>query len=337
MSVVHDLHAEGSDADSAFLGSIHDKKASDQWLITLQLGNTKVKFRIDTGADETVIPNHVYNELQDVNPLNEAGKKLFGVGSKNVLPVVGMFTAVLQWKNKTTTQNIYVVEGIHKALLGNPAIDELHLISRLESVKGSIDYRGEYPGLFHGLGKMEGPYKIALKDDARSFAINVPRRVALPLMDKTKKDLRRMEDAGVIVRVEQPTDWCSPMVVVPKKDDVWICVDLTKLNESVRHERHEMHSVEYTLGQLSDARTFSKLYANSGFGKAPLADEYALLTTFITPFGRFCFKRLPFGISSAPEHFQRRMSAILDGIDGVLCQMDDILIFVATQNQHDEP
>ena len=125
------------------------------------------------------------------------------------------------------------------------------------------------------------------------------------------------------------------MVVVPKKEDVRICVDLTKLNESVRRERHEMPSVEYTLGQLSDARIFSKLDANSGFWQVPLADESALLTTFITPFGRFCFKRLPFSISSAPQHFQRRMSAILEGIDGVLCQMDDKLIFGATQSQHD--
>ena len=145
-----------------------------------------------------------------------------------------------------------------------------------------------------------------------------------------------MEDAGVIARVEQPTDWWAPMVVVPKKDDVRMCVDLTKLNESVRRERHEMHSVEYTLGQLSDARIFSKLDANSAFWQVLLADEYALLTTFIIPFGRFYFKRLHFGISSAPEHFQRRMSAILEGIDGVLCQMDDILILGATQNQHDE-
>ena len=89
-----------------------------------------------------------------------------------------------------------------KALLGKPAIYELHLISRLESVKGRIDYRGEYPDLFHGLGMMEGPYKTALNDDAQHFAINVPRQIALPMMDKTKKDMRRMADAGVIVRVE---------------------------------------------------------------------------------------------------------------------------------------
>ena len=62
----------------------------------LQLGNTEVKFRIDTGADETVIPEHVYNELADANPLKEADNKLFGVVRKNVLPVAGMFTADLQ-------------------------------------------------------------------------------------------------------------------------------------------------------------------------------------------------------------------------------------------------
>ena len=55
---MHD--SDGSDADCAFLGAIH-KKASDQWLITLQLENTKVKFRMDTGADETVILDHAYN------------------------------------------------------------------------------------------------------------------------------------------------------------------------------------------------------------------------------------------------------------------------------------
>ena len=72
-----------------------------------------------------------------------------------------------------TTQSIYVVEGMHKALLGNPSIDELHLICRVESVNGSTGYRGEYPDLLHGLGKMEGPYKITLKDDTQPFAINV--------------------------------------------------------------------------------------------------------------------------------------------------------------------
>ena len=81
---------------------------------------------------------------------------------------------------------------------------------------------------------------------------------------------------------------------------------------------------------------FSKLDANSGFWQIPLASESAQLTTFITSFGRFCFHRLPFGITSAPEHFQRRMSELLSGVPGVVCMMEDVLVHGETQHQHDQ-
>ena len=68
----------------------------------------------------------------------------------------------------------------------------------------------------------------------------------------------------MITGVDQPTDWCAPMVNVPKSDDaVRIGVNITKLNESVRRKRHEMPPIEYTLGQLAGARIFSKLDANT--------------------------------------------------------------------------
>jgi len=68
-------------------------------------------------------------------------------------------------------------------------------------------------------------------------------------------------------------------------------------------EVHPMPKVDTTLAQLSGATIFSKLDTNSGFLEIPLADKLKLLTTFITPYGRYCFNKLPFGISSAPEIF----------------------------------
>ena len=131
-------------------------------------------------------------------------------------------------------------------------------------------------------------------------------------MDKVNTELQRMEKMGVISCVSEPTDWCAGLVVVPKPNGrVRICVDLTKLNQNVRQEQHILPSVEQTLVQLGGATVFSKLDANSGFWQIMLTKEFARLTTFITPFGRYCFNRLPFGITSAPEHFQRRMSDIL--------------------------
>jgi len=70
-------------------------------------------------------------------------------------------------------------------------------------------------------------------------------------------------------------------------------------------------------------------------GQIPLAKQSKLLTTFVTPFGRYCFNKVPFGISSAPELFQRRMNQILEGLPGVLCLIDDVLVFGATEDEHD--
>ena len=68
----------------------------------------------------------------------------------------------------------------------------------------------------------------------------------------------------------------------------------------------------------------------------PLDRDSALLMTFITPFGRYCFHHLPFGITSAPEHFQKRMSDILTSPEGVVCMTDDVLVHGQTAKEHDE-
>ena len=60
------------------------------------------------------------------------------------------------------------------------------------------------------------------------------------------------------------------------------------------------------------------------------------LTTFITPYGRYLFNKLPFGISCAPELFQLPMNKIIEGLKGVVCQMDNVLVFGSTQEEHDQ-
>ena len=67
-----------------------------------------------------------------------------------------------------------------------------------------------------------------------------------------------------------------------------------------------------------------------------MSDESKLLTTFITPFGRFEFNRLVMGLSSSSEYFQKRMTKLVESIEGVLCQTDDIPVFGRTEAEHDE-
>ena len=95
-------------------------------------------------------------------------------------------------------------------------------------------------------------------------------------------------------------------------------------------------SIEHLLADVQGATYFSKLDANSGFHQVPRDSESQLLTTFITPSGRYCYNRLPFGISSPPEHFQKRMASLLNGCKGVICMMDDILVFGSTPEEHND-
>lgn len=229
------------------------------------------------------------------------------------------------------------MKGLRTNLLGLPAITALNLVARLNSVE---DYRAKvlaaYPDVFTGLGNLGEPYQIELKPDAKPYAIHTPRRVPYPLRDKVKKELERMEAIGVISKVEKPTPWCAGMVAVLKKSgDVRICVDLKPLNESVLREIHPLPKVDDVLAQLSGATVFSKLDANSGFWQIPLDSSSRHLTTFLTPFGRYHFNKLPFGISSAPEHFQKRMEKMLAGLEGVVCLMDDVLVFSQNVRGHD--
>ena len=125
--------------------------------------------------------------------------------------------------------------------------------------------------------------------------------------------------------------------MVPKSNgSLWICVDLTKLNASVRRERHVLPAVDQIVAQLSGVKVFTKLDANAGFWQIKLAENSVLYTTFIIPFGRFCFQRLPFGITSALEFFQKKMSCILADLRGVVCMMDDVLVHGSTHKEHDE-
>ena len=153
---------------------------------------------------------------------------------------------------------------------------------------------------------------------------------------KVKDELNRMLEAGIIEEVTEPTDWCAPMVPVVKPNGkIRICVDLRKLNEVVKRERYILPTLEDVAPKLAGAKVFSKLDASSGYWQIPLHPESSRLTTFITPSGRFCFRRLPFGITSVPEFFQKRMTNLLKDQEGVAAIQDDIIVYERTVAEHD--
>ena len=333
-------HMYVDDDDVPMLGSVNsdsDVNSVDSWHTELLVNKQKMSFRIDTGADVTVIPDRCFKNTDN---LEKTEKRLYGPGGSELV-VKGVFRASVESKSNKSEQDLYVVQGLRKPLLGRPAIEALGILKRVEAVgDGQADVKNEYPSLFHSpeIGKMSNPYLIRLTDEARPFSIATPRRLPLPMKDKVEEELKSLQDQGIIRPVTKPTDWCAPIVVVPKSTPgkVRICVDYTKLNESVRRENFPLPTTDQLLAQLDGATVFSKLDCNKGFHQVPLAEESQELTTFITPFGRFCYTRLPFGISSGPEIFHREMTHILAGVPGVIVDIDDVLIGGKGQAEHDD-
>lgn len=118
------------------------------------------------------------------------------------------------------------------------------------------------------------------------------------------------------------------MVVVRKPNgNLRIWIDLKDFYKVLKRSLYRLPTIEDILPDLSRAKVFSTFDVKNGFWHIELDDESSKLTTFNTPFGRYRRLRLPFGLSSAPEEFQRRQHQVVEGIPEVLTTHDDILLY----------
>ena len=143
-----------------------------------------------------------------------------------------------------------------------------------------------------------------------------------------KEELERMERLDVIERIQEPTDWVNSMVnVVKPNGKLRICIDPRDLNKAITREFYPMKTVEEVAARMPNAKLFSTVDASSELWQVKLDHESAKLCTFNTPFGRYMFKRLPFGISSAQDVFQAVMTEMFEDIDGVEVVVDDVIVW----------
>ena len=186
----------------------------------------------------------------------------------------------------------------------------------------------EYSDVFEGdLGTLEGLQHLDV-DPPVPPNIAPSRRVPFAIKPKLKVELDRLTDIGVLIPVDEPTDWVSNLVVATKESgDLRLCVDPQQLNRALKRERYPLPVIDDVLPSLAQAKVFTKIDARNGYWHVQLDDELSKLTTFDTPYGRYRWKRLPFGVSVASEIFQKRLNQALDRLDGLLTVHDDMIIY----------
>jgi len=146
---VHVIETEEYNDTPMFLGSVDT--GTDPWYAELTIRNHKVRFKIDTGADVSVIPAQMYYSINhNVTELRKPDRPLFGPGG-TLLNVLGMCRETLCKGEEEIEENVYFIKDLHIALLSRPASVKLNLVSRADSIDMKV-LNEKYPKAVSGFG-----------------------------------------------------------------------------------------------------------------------------------------------------------------------------------------
>ena len=216
-----------------------------------------------------------------------------------------------------------------------PILKKTERLQKNIRINNVQDMKERYPEQFDRLGNFAGEAKLTVKEEAEPF-IDAPRKCPIHVKDELKLEIDKLVTQGVIRKVDEHTDWCFSLAFSTKKDgSMRICIDPQRLNNSLKRCPHKIPTVEELNPQFAKARVFSKPDAKAGYWAIHLEKKSQLLTTFRTPFGRYCWLRLPFGLNVSQDILQSRMDQHLDGLTGVVSIADDIMVFGENEENHD--
>ena len=329
---LHELGYDNEPSDNDMvIDAVSSGQAKEDWHTTIKVNEHNVTFKIDTGAQCNVISKETYNRICQ-QPLRKSRAKLVTFGGHR-MDSLGKAIILCEHKNKYSAVEFEVLSKVSN-VLGLKTSTQLKLVKRIETVTN--DPLREYADTFSGLGCITDVTHHIKTDPTCKPVVHPPRKVPVTIRAKVKEELARMEQLGVVERIREPTDWVNSMVTVMKPNGkLRLCIDPRDLNKAIKREHYPMKTVEEIVARIPNAKVFSVLDASSGFWQVKLDRKSAKLCTFNTPFGRYMFTRLPFGISSAPDVFQTIMSEMFEDIDGVEVVVDDVLIWGETEDEHD--
>ena len=137
--------------------------------------------------------------------------------------------------------------------------------------------------------------------------------------------------------INEATDWCHNLVLVRKPNGkLRVCLDPHTINKALRFNVHNAHTFQDIVSNLGTVSKVSKIDANSGFWTLPMNADSQLLTTFNTPWGQFCFIKMPFGLNQAQYFFQYYIDLNFQDINPTTNIIaDDVMIHGDCDEQHD--
>ena len=319
-------------------------------------GKPNILVKVDTGAQGNTLPLRMFVDMfpelltQNKTPvkhiLKRKGSTRLTAYNGTDIPCHGKIAFPCRYMGGWQETDFYIVDVEGPAIIGLPSCEALKIVTLHCSIETSPqnkkpitciqDLIESNPEQFDKIGKMPGPAKLVVDPNTPPH-IDAPRKTPIALKEAIKEELDSMVRNDVIRKVTEPTDWVSSLAYSKKKSGkLRICLDPRHLNQALKRPHHKLPTVEELTHQFCGSKFFSKLDAKSGYWSVQLDEESQLLTTFQTPYGRYCFLRLPFGLKVSQDIFQLKMDQILENVKGATGISDDVVVYGKTEEEHDE-
>ncbi|XP_062533173.1 uncharacterized protein LOC134202123 [Armigeres subalbatus] len=322
--------------------AVYNVGGSDE-VITCNVGGVDIKMLIDSGSKHNLIDDTTWQlmKLRDVKSFNERfdHEKRFLAYGRVPLKLVTVFDADLEVEDGDrrlkTTATFYVIGKGQQPLLGKTTAQKIGVLKvGLPSTQYSSIHRIEMSK--EPFPKMKG-IKLTLPIDRTIPPVIQPlRRCPIPLLQQVESKLDELLRLDIIEKVMRPTSWVSPLVPILKDNgELRLCVDMRRANQAIHRLNHPLPIFDDLLPKFRNAKFFTTLDIKQAFHQVELTEDCRDITTFITNWGLFRYKRLLFGVNCAPELFQNLMESILAECPNTVVFIDDIMTFGSTEEEHD--
>ena len=204
---------------------------------------------------------------------------------------MGKFHCNAKLADRELPIDVIVFEGNAPSILSSEASIKFGILKMGMEINliGNSEIQALFDDCCKGVGKLKN-FQLQLHVDENVKPIVQPlRRLPFALRDKVAQKLRELEDDDIIERVEGPTPWVSPLVVIPKNNytDVRICVDMRQANKAIVRERHPIPTIDEVLLDLNRSTVFSKLDIKSAYRQIELTEKSREVTTFVSHLGLY--------------------------------------------------
>lgn len=303
--------------------------------VTCEIGGVEHPMLVDSGAEANLITDVAWEKLKaagiEVTSCVKGSDRVLRSYANNIpLTVLGTFKATVRIGARSAEAEFFVIRGGQRSLLGDTTSKRLGILK----VGLEIDQVAQR---MEPLSKINGvSVHIHLDPDVKPI-FQPMRRIPVALEEAVNNKLKELMARDIIEEKKGPVSWVSPLVVVGKANgEPRICLDLRRLNEAVMRERHPMPVIDDFLARIGPNMIRSKLDVKDSFLQLELNEESRDAMVFLTARGLYRFKRMPFGLVSAPEVFQKTMDRILAGCEGTWWYIDDVYIEGKDKEEHDE-